>query len=57
MNERTLNNPAGSEEILFEIGKEGVQGKTQRFDEDLYIEVTGNFFVDTYRRLDDWLNQ
>lgn len=55
MNERTLNNPAGSEEILFEIGKEGVQGKTQRFDEDLYIEVTGNFFVDTYRRLDDWL--
>ncbi|MDP4007844.1 MAG: type II secretion system F family protein [Candidatus Peregrinibacteria bacterium] len=54
MSQEVLNNPVG-EEILFEIGGSGDKNSTQKFDEDLYIELTGNFFIDSYRRLDDWM--
>lgn len=44
-----------NEEILFEIGESGDKAAKQIFDEDLNIEVTGNFFIDGYRRVDNWL--
>ena len=54
MAEEVLKNSV-KEEILFEIGEAGEKGATQKFDEDLYIDLTGNFFIDTYKRLDDWM--
>lgn len=41
-------------ETLFEIGKSG-EKMTPTSGEDLQLELTGNFFIDTYRRLDDWI--
>ena len=55
MAEQILNNSVEKEEVLFEIGSEGAKGAAQQFDEDLYIDVTGNFLIDGYRRIDDWL--
>lgn len=54
MSQEVLNNPV-KEEVLFEIGESGDKNSTQKFDEDLYIELTGNFFIDSYRRIDDWM--
>lgn len=54
MSEEVLKNPV-SEEILFEIGEVGEKSSAQKFDEDLNMDLTGNFFIDTYRRLDNWM--
>ncbi|MBT6068910.1 type II secretion system F family protein [Candidatus Peregrinibacteria bacterium] len=51
----TNNSEENKEEVLFEIGKSGGTVKRQSFDEDLNIEVTGNFLIDTYKRLDAWM--
>ncbi len=56
MAENTLDNQAQpNEEVLFEIGEETKKGTAKKFDEDLQIDLTGNFFIDTYKRLDDWM--
>ena len=54
-NEATSPSPLDKEEdVLFEIGTSG-EKNIQRFDEDLKLELTGNFLLDQYRKLDDWL--